>query len=228
VLRLSTLVATFALLLAVPALATETDVIRGNPSVTAVKSGGNTVITFKGRRGRQFYRQIAGREVKLSCHPASLDPASPDLSSDEDVLLASKHAFKLRATLEGDWCEVLAVRKHNDRPIVSVAITPAGAVFLVERDYAVKVDGLVVGASVEGALGHYPATAEFLSHRSPGILALTSPTDPVPPGRYGFYSDGASHIEAVGVTQAGKRLFEDVNADTVFTNVLGYVESLSF
>jgi hypothetical protein len=221
--------AVFMLLLAMPALATETDVIRGNPSVTAVHSGGNTVITFKGHRGKQLYSQIAGREINLSCHPASLDPTSPGNSSDTDDFVAPKRERKLRATLEGDWCEVLVVRKHRLHPLVAVAITPAGVPFLVERAYAVNVDGLVIGASVEAAADHqYPATGEFLSHRSPGILALSNPADPVPLGKYGFYSDGAHHIEAVGVTPAGKRLFEDVNGDTVFTNVLGYVESLSF
>ena len=203
--------------------------IQGNPSVTAVKAHGDTVITFKGRRGKQLYGRIAGREINLSCHPASLDPTSPGLSSDTDDFVAPKRDRKLRAVLEGDWCEVLVVRKHRVHPIVAVAITPAGLPFLTERAYAVNVDGLVTGASVEAAPDRqYPPTGEFLSHRSPGILALANPTDPVPPGKYGFYSDAAHHIEAIGVTPAGKRLFEDVNGDTVFTNVLGYVESLDF
>jgi hypothetical protein len=229
VLRFSALVAVFVLLLAVPALATETDVIRGNPSVTAVHAHGDTVITFKGRRGRELYSRIAGHEINLSCQPASLDPTSPGLSTDTDDFVASKHSRKLRAVLEGDWCEVLVVRKHRVHPVVAVAITPAGVRFLAERAYAVNVDGLVTGASIEAASTHsYPATGEFLSHRSPGIIALASPSDPVPPGKYGFYSDAAHHIEAVGVTPGGKRLFEDVNGDTLFTNVLLYVESLNF
>jgi hypothetical protein len=229
VLRLSVLAAAFALLLAAPALATQTEVIQGSPSVTAVKSGGNTVITFKGRRGKQLYSRIAGHEINLSCHPASLDPTMPGNSSDTDDFVASTHSRKLRATLEGDWCEVLVVRRHRVHPIVAVAITPAGVPFLSERAYAVKVDDLVTGASVEAASGHqYPATGDFLSHRSPGIVALASPSGVVPPGKYGFYSDAAHHIEAVGVTPGGKRLFEDVNGDTVFTNVLGYLGSLNF
>lgn len=218
----------FALLLAAPAMASRSDVIGGNPSVTAVQSHGNTVITFKGRRGKQFYGQLAGREINLACQPAQLDPVSPVDSGDTDDFVAPKRGGKLRAILEGDWCEVLLVHKHKVKPIVAVAITPAGAAFLHERAYAVVVDGLVTEAAFEATSGHYPATQQFLSNRRTAILALTSPADPVPPGKYGFYSDGARHIEAVGVTPAGKRLFEDVNGDTVSTNVLGYIGSLSF
>jgi len=54
-----------------------------------------------------------------------------------------------------------------------------------------------------------------------------NPADPVPPGKYAFYSDGAEHVEAVAVTPAGKRLFEDVNGDTVSTNLGKYLSSLN-
>lgn len=43
----------------------------------------------------------------------------------------------------------------------------------------------------------------------------------MPTGKFGFYSDGAQHIEVVGVSTGGKRLFEDMNGDTITTNVLG-------
>ena len=90
-----------------------------------------------------------------------------------------------------------------------------------------KVHQLVEGASIESTAGRYPTTTEFLANH-PGVLALANPADPVPPGKYGFYSDGAQHVEAVGVTPAGKRLFEDVNGETVSTNVRGFVGSLDF
>jgi hypothetical protein len=226
--RLSLLVAAFVLLLAAPALAANSDVIAGSPSVKALHAGGETVITFRGRRGMQLYKRVAGREINLICDPAQLDPTSPFISRDKDDLVAPRRSAKLRATLEGDWCEVLLVRKqHKPKPIVAVAITPSGALFLDERAHAVVVHRLVEGASIEAAAGRYPTSTEFLTHH-PGVLALANPTDPVPPGKLGFFSDGAEHVEAVGVSSAGKRLFEDVNGDTVFTNVLGYVESLSF
>jgi hypothetical protein len=222
------LVAAFVLLAAAPALAANSDVIAGSPSVKALHAHGETVITFRGRHGKQLYKRVAGREINLICDPAQLDPTSPFFSRDKDAFVAPKRSPKLRATLEGDWCEVLLVRKHHKpKPIVAVAITPAGAVFLDERVHAVVVHGLVEGASIESAAGSYPTTTEFLANH-PGVLALANPGDPVPPGKFGFYSDGAQHVEAVGVSSAGKRLFEDVNGDVVSTNVLGYVESLSF
>jgi hypothetical protein len=131
--------------------------------------------------------------------------------------------------LEGDWCEVLLVHKHRRLvPIVAVAITPAGAVFLNERPYAVGVDTLVTEAGNESADGRYPPIEQFLSARQGTVIALSSPTDPLPPGKFGYYSDGAQHIEVVGVSPDGKRLFKEVNGDTVSTNILGYVDSLNF
>jgi hypothetical protein len=229
VLRLSMLVAAFVLFGAAPALATRSEVIAGSPSVKAVHAGGQTVITFRGGSGRRLYSQIVGREVKLSCRPAQLDPTSSPNSPDIDNFVPSRHSRKLRATLEGDWCEVLLVGKHHRvKPIVAVAITPAGVPFLDARMRAVVVDGLVASASLESEAGRYPATQDLLSHQRPGVIALASPSDPVPAGKYGFYSDGAQHVEAVGVTLTGKRLFEDVNGDVVSSNVLAYVRSLSF
>jgi hypothetical protein len=216
------------LVLAAPAFAANSDVIAGSPSVRGLHAHGDTVISFRGRHGRQLYKQLAGREINLICDPAQLDPTSPFISRDNDDFVAPKHSAKLRAVLEGDWCEVLLVRKHHKpKPIVAVAITPAGAVFLDERAHAVLVHALVQGASIESAAGSYPTTTEFLAQH-PGVLALANPSDPVPPGKLGFYSDGAQHVEAVGASSAGKRLFEDVNGDVVSTNVLGYVDSLSF
>jgi hypothetical protein len=226
--RLSTFVAAFAVLLAGPALARPSDVVSGNPSVKALKAHGETVISFKGTAGRRLYQPLEGRHVRLTCQSAQLAPIHSYATIDNDDFVAPKHSRKLRATLEGDWCEVVLVRKHDSvRPIVAVPITPAGAVFLEERGPAVLVDELVKSASVEAGSGSYPTTQLFVA-RHPGIVALASPSDPVAPGEYGFYSDGAGHIEAVGTTAAGKRLFEEVNGDTIFGNVFGYVGSLNF
>lgn len=219
----------FALLVAGSALASDNEVIAGSPSVKAVHAHGGTVITFKGSRGRQLFRGVAGREIILSCQPAQLDPTSSLVSEDQDDFVAPKRGGKLRAILEGDWCELLLARKHHkDKSVVAVAITPVGAVFLDERLRAVLVDGFVTAASIDAKSGHYPTTQEFVADLHAPVIALTNPADPVPPGKYGFYSDGAQHVEAVGVTSAGKRLFEDVNGDVVSTNVFGYLGSLSF
>ncbi len=178
--RLSTFVAAFFLFLAAPALASESDVISGNPSVKAVQSHGRTVISFKGTAGRRLFRGLASREIRLICQPAQIAPASPLASADNDDFVAPKHGGKLRAILEGDWCEVLLVRKHRGvKPIVAVALTPAGSVFLDERKHAVVVDGLVTGATVEAGSGSYPTAEQFLAQHA-GVIALASPSDPVP------------------------------------------------
>jgi hypothetical protein len=60
------------------------------------------------------------------------------------------------------------------------------------------------------------------------VVGLATPDGTVAPGRYGIYSDGAQHIEAVAVTPAGRRLFLDLNGDTVSSNVLAQINSLNF
>src|SRR5215467_4581324 len=96
------LVAGFVLVLAAPALAANSDVIAGSPSVKALHAHGETVIAFRGRHGKQLYKQIAGREINLICDPAQLDPTSPFISEDKDDFVAPKRSAKLRHNLEGD------------------------------------------------------------------------------------------------------------------------------
>jgi hypothetical protein len=75
---------------------------------------------------------------------------------------------------------------------------------------------------------HYPPTAQIVADLKGAVVGLATPDDTVAPGRYGIYSDGAQHIEAVAVTAAGRRLFLDLNGDTVSSNVLGQINSLNF
>lgn len=50
------------------------------------------------------------------------------------------------------------------------------------------------------------------------MVALVSPDASPPPGAIGFYSDGANHAEAVGISTLGRRLFIDSNAGVLSTN----------
>jgi hypothetical protein len=229
----SAFTALFALF-AAPACASPKDAIGGSPHVKAVSSHGRTVITFRDKSGRRLFRKLAGREVTASCEQVTFsDPLSPfPGSSTGESFQAPKRGGKLRIDISGsdaDWCELLLVRKHSDdEPVVAVAITPPGATFLINRWWALAVDGLLEIASPNGNSGRFATTDQIVAKSKGAVIGLANPADPVPPGRYGYYSDGARHAEAVAVTPAGKRLFEEVNGDSLSTNVLPYVNSLQF
>src|SRR5919198_3382105 len=103
---LSAFMVLFVLALAAPALASNADAISGTPSVTAVLSHGNLVVTFKHKHGRTLFRKIAGREINLSCGMAHSDPTSPFENYATDDFTAPKHGRRLRSKLRGDFCEV--------------------------------------------------------------------------------------------------------------------------
>lgn len=227
--RLSTITALFVLALAGTAFASSEPEIDGTPSVRAVHSHGKTVITFKGRFGRRLYKRIAGHDIKLPCQKIQSTFRVMIGTDVTDRFDAPKHGHKLRVKTAGDWCELVVVgRSDVATPIVAVALTRAGRAFLAERFQGVIVDALIRSAKVNAENGGYPAADSFVSGSDGRIVALASPSDTPPPGRYGFYSDGAQHIEAVGVTPAGQRLFEEVNGDTLSSNVAAYVESIDF
>ena len=232
--RLVSAFMTLFALIAAPAFASPSDAVGGSPHVKAVASHGRTVVTFKDKPGRRLFKKLAGRQVTAFCeqvdfsHP--LSPFTP--SSTGEGFQAPARGSKLRIDISGseaDWCELLVARKHNTaEPIVAVALTSAGATFLVNRFWGLGVDGLLTIAAPNGKSRDYAPTDEIVAKSKGAVIGLAAPADPVPPGRYGYYSDGAQHAEAVAVTPAGKRLFEEVDGDALSTNVLPYVNSLQF
>jgi hypothetical protein len=230
--QLSALTVLFVLLLAAPAVASQRDAIAGTPYVKAGPSNRGTVVRFVGQRGRRLFKRVAGRSLRVSCEQAGGDPLSPFSSSSGESLVAPRRGNRLVLGItssEADWCEVLVTRKHHDDlPVVAVALTPGGAAFLENRWWAIGVDGLLSAARSDRATGGYEPTEQIVGRTNGQVIGLANPADPVPPGRFGYFSDGAQHAEAVVVTPEGKRLFEEVNADTVSTNVLPYIDSLNF
>jgi hypothetical protein len=222
--------ASCVLALASPALAGDVAVVRGADGVHAVAGHrGGIVIVFSGS-GRRFYRQLAGRRVSVDCEPAPGSVLAGITVGEDTIFTARRRGFKLELPrgLRGvDWCELSALRKGLMRPIVAVPVTDAGRTFLDERLRAVTVDGIITLAGVDAKDGHYPTTAEVVAKAHGHILALNTPSDPVPAGQYGFYSDGAQHIAAVTTTPSGRRLFEDIQGDTVSSNILPHLNSLN-
>jgi hypothetical protein len=70
--------------------------------------------------------------------------------------------------------------------------------------------------------GHFPPASEFAAGPILGrlpVVPLASADASPPPGAIGFYSDGADHAQAVGISTLGRRLFIDSTAGVLSTNV---------
>jgi hypothetical protein len=121
--------------------------------------------------------------------------------------------------------------RHGRKLIVSVPLTPRGAVYLDESDKAGTLFALLGFAGLvadETDASTWPTPAELieevgeLSFRLE-LVALAGPGDTPPPGAFGYYSDGQQHAAAVVLSAAGRRLFVEHDADEVLrTNVAEY------
>jgi hypothetical protein len=132
------------------------------------------------------------------------------------------------------WLASRVVRRDGARQrigrrlIVSVPITQRGAVFLDEE---VRARRLLQLLSVAGfvadqlKISGWPSYAQLVDQGIPGrrLASLASPADTPPTGTIGYYSDRREHVAVATVSRAGKRMFIDLTADAVSTNVAGYI-----
>jgi hypothetical protein len=78
--------------------------------------------------------------------------------------------------------------------------------------------------------GQFRSPDEFIASRKGRaaarwpIVPLSSPSETPPAGSMGYYSDGAEHAAVVVLSEAGRRLFVELDADEVLhTNVAKYL-----
>ena len=126
-----------------------------------------------------------------------------------------------------DYCTVSRAQPDDEtkpgRLIVSVPLTQRGAVFLDRRQTASEIVGVLFAADELISRTNretFPTAQEVVARYGPRIVALAAPTDTPPPGKVGYYSDGAKHVAAVKTSAIGKRLFYEVNNDVVSTNII--------
>jgi hypothetical protein len=140
-----------------------------------------------------------------------------------------------------DHCRVALVRRRqrSKEPIVAVPLTQVGAVYLDEEEKASELLQLLslAGFAAERleleAYPTYSQLVEFLAARpdgpSPGkisgeLVALSSPSDTPPPGKLGYYSDGAERTVVAIVSRPGRRLSIEGEPDGVLrTNVSNFI-----
>jgi hypothetical protein len=55
------------------------------------------------------------------------------------------------------------------------------------------------------------------------VVAMATPGDTPPPGKIGYFSDGAGHMAVATLSSAGRRLFIDIAGDVTSSNVFTYL-----
>ncbi|MGH2868321.1 MAG: hypothetical protein ACRDNK_12240 [Solirubrobacteraceae bacterium] len=143
-----------------------------------------------------------------------------------------------------DFCDIGRVRLTITRRSISseqvpgptldsIALTQKGAAFLDEDRVTATIFVVLevaIGDAQHLTHGHFPPADQFAAglRRSPWqVVALASPFASPPARAIGFYSDGANHAEAVGISTLGRRLFMDSNAGVFSTNAAEHLVRLS-
>lgn len=206
--------------------------------VRIFRERGAIVVKFTPRADK-LRRRLAGRLVDVSC--TNLPRVGSNVSSGGGTIVrAPKRGRTLRTGDRSrglDYCEV-SLRPQR-APLVAVALTQAGAVYLDEREKAVTLSVVLAVANLvasEKNLEGYPTHAQLIDSLSgfrpaPAakgfvrrIVALATPADTPPAGQVGYYSDGNERVAVVILSRSSRRLFIEFEPDGVLrTNVAGFI-----
>jgi hypothetical protein len=203
--------------------------------VTAVNAGGGTVRIVFGDSAARLYRRVAGRTVIVRCE--QVEPSAPLLLREDRAtelvrnMTAPRRRRPIRVRRRGasegfDVCKLvggeLRGRRGNRRFVTTLSLelplTQDGAAFLRERALGDRLVAALDLVAANGRDGRYPAfadVAEFI----PRLVQLATPDATPPPGAIGLFTDAAQHVTVVAVSVLGRRLFIDVNGETLSSNV---------
>ena len=190
--------------------------------------------------------QQPGQPVPPRAH-AFLVPHHPGEITEESSggvrMRAPRHRRRLVTgdlTRGMDYCRVwLAPRivrrdgarqRIQRRLIVSVPLTQSGAVFLDEEAKAGRLLQLIFVAGFvadELKISGWPSYAQLIdqlpSGARAGLVSLAGPEDTPPAGTIGYYSDRLDHVAVATLSRSKRRLFIELEADALHTNVAGYI-----
>jgi len=212
--------------------------------VRAYRVDGAIVVRFTDRAA-QLYRRIAGKRVTITCTELPEERNTVGIvgvGSGSQTFRASKRRRPFRTgdlTRGTDYCRVWlaarTVKRHGERRrrprqlVVSVSLTQEGAVYLDEQEKSLAIFGLLLYAGEQGDGTAYPSTAALLQaiHDADGsavgrIVGLASPAATPPPGRIGYYSDGALHVAVVMLSASARRMFMELEPDNVMHTNIGF------
>jgi len=209
--------------------------------VRARRGRGGVVVSFSGPARRLFRRSVAGRRVEVTCTRLGRGGLGISLTTDEfgETLRAPRSRPRVRTGLRGrfDYCEVIrpAVTRRPSRnqpvkvpatTLATAALTERGTVLLDERSRAVLLSAIVTLAEIsanERKQHTFPQSGPFVKKLGGRSVVLGDPLATPPRGKVGYFSDGQRHIAVATLSERGRRLFIDVNADVFATSVLAYL-----
>jgi hypothetical protein len=155
-----------------------------------------------------LFRQVAGRRVVIAC--TQMGETGPGIHGEgvgsEAFRMPKRRRVVRRFVGPGyDYCTLRLGRRH----IGTFAVSERGAVAVDEQYQAIALVTVLDSAALRRALP---------------VVPLASPSDTPPAGSIGYYSDGGQHVAAVVLSDAGRRLFIELDADDVIrTNVARYL-----
>jgi hypothetical protein len=173
-----------------------------------------------------------GHHVDLSC--TQLSPLKLDGQRTSSRVTArvrvperlTRLRLPTRSELHPSFCTLRLVSTRLD--IVDIPVTEDGAVYLDERHTLFELRDAAFTAASDADEAHSTTfeRADQYVHKygSDGDLVVLATPDASPPaGTTGIFSDGGHHFEAVALTSLGRRMFYDIDGDTLTTNGTPYL-----
>lgn len=175
-----------------------------------------------------LFRELAGRRVLLECTqmPAASGPGWDEESAGSESFRMPRQRRVVRRFVGSgyDYCSLRVRGRH----LVTFALSERGAAQLDEQLRAITLFTVLTLAADRN--GRFTSPEEFIPSRRGRaaarwpIVAMASPSDTPAAGSLGYYSDGAEHVAVVVLSEAGRRLFVELNVDDVLhTNVAKYL-----
>jgi len=195
--------------------------------VRVVREKGAIVVVFT-RRAAKLYRRIAGRLVDVDC--TDQQPGQP-VPPRAHAFLVPHHPSEI--TEESSGGVRMRAPRHRRRLVTGdltrgmdycrVWLAPR----IVRRDGARQRIQRRLIVSVPLKISGWPSYAQlidqFPSGARAGLASLAGPADTPPAGTIGYYSDRLDHVAVATLSRSNRRLFIELEADALHTNVAGYI-----
>jgi len=195
--------------------------------VRVVREKGAIVVVFT-RRAAKLYRRIAGRLVDVDC--TDQQPGQP-VPPRAHAFLVPHHPGEI--TEESSGGVRMRAPRHRRRLVTGdltrgmdycrVWLAPR----IVRRDGARQRIQRRLIVSVPLKISGWPSYAQlidqFPSGARAGLASLAGPADTPPAGTIGYYSDRLDHVAVATLSRSNRRLFIELEADALHTNVAGYI-----
>jgi len=195
--------------------------------VRVVREKGAIVVVFT-RRAAKLYRRIAGRLVDVDC--TDQQPGQP-VPPRAHAFLVPHHPGEI--TEESSGGVRMRAPRHRRRLVTGdltrgmdycrVWLAPR----IVRRDGARQRIQRRLIVSVPLKISGWPSYAQlidqFPSGARAGLASLAGPADTPPASTIGYYSDRLDHVAVATLSRSNRRLFIELEADALHTNVAGYI-----